>query len=127
MNARIDYLTLEDLIDFGKFLIPDFRIRDLGLLNSAVVRPQTIIYGREAYPEFAEKVAALMHSLARNQALIDGNKRIAWSAGSLFCIMNHCDLKAPVADAERMVVDLASGALDVSPLTVWLNKHIISW
>ncbi len=98
MNAHINYLTLEDLIDLGKFLIP----------------------------EFAEKVAALMHSLAGNHALIDGNKRIAWSAGRLFCIMNHCDLKAPVDDAERTMMDLASGTLDVAPLTVWLNKHIIS-
>ena len=87
MSKEIQYLSLEEVIEIGEALIPDFRIRDIGLLESAVNRPSTSIYGQEAYESFAEKVAALMHSLASNHALIDGNKRLTWASGRLFAIM----------------------------------------
>ncbi len=74
MAGQIDYLELADILKLGQEIIPDFRIRDLGLLESAVARPRTSVFGEDAYPTFPDKVAALMHSIARNHALIDGNK-----------------------------------------------------
>jgi len=125
MSQSIDYLDLQDLIEIGRSLIPDFQIRDRGLLESAVMRPQTIIYGEDAYPLFAEKVAALIHSLGRNHALIDGNKRIAWSAGRIFCLMNKCDLQMTIDDAEKMILDIAKGEIDVAGIAQLLKKAII--
>ena len=84
MAKEIDYLELADILKLGQEIISDFRIRDLGLLESAVARPRTSVFGEDAYPTFPDKVAALMHFIARNHALIDGNKRLAWSAARLF-------------------------------------------
>lgn len=122
MNEPIDFLDLHDLIEIGKSLITNFRIRDEGLLESAAMRPQTTIYGEDAYPTFEEKVASLIHSLARNHALIDGNKRIAWSAGRIFCLMNGRDLKMPINDAEKMILDIAKGDIDVADIAAILKK-----
>jgi len=122
--AGIDYLNLEDLIEIGSAIIPDFKIRDIGLLESAANRPQTTIYGKDAYPTFADKAAALMHSLARNHCLIDGNKRLAWSATRAFCLMNGLDLKFKIDTAESLVVATAKGELDVAALSKRLTKGI---
>ena len=124
MSEPIDFLDLQDLIEIGKSLISDFRIRDEGLLESAAMRPQTTIYGADAYPTFEEKVASLIHSLARNHALIDGNKRIAWSAGRIFCLMNGRDLNMPIDDAEKMILDIAKGVIDVADIAVLLKRSI---
>jgi death on curing protein len=124
MSEPIDFLDLQDLIQIGKSLISDFRIRDEGLLESAAMRPQTTIYGEDAYPTFEEKVASLIHSLARNHALIDGNKRIAWSAGRIFCLMNGRDLIMPIDDAEKMILDIAKGVIDVGDIAVLLKRSI---
>ena len=124
MNNPIDYLDLHDLIEIGESLIGDFRIRDEGLLESAAMRPQTTIYGEDAYPTFEEKVASLIHSLSRNHALIDGNKRIAWSAGRIFCIMNGRNLKMLIDDAEKMILDIAKGDIDVAEIAAILKKAI---
>lgn len=124
MSDPIDFLDLHDLIEIGKSLIPDFRTRDEGLLESAAMRPRTTIYGEDAYPTFEEKVAALMHSLARNHALIDGNKRIAWSAGRIFCLMNGRDLKMAMDDAEKMILNIAKGNIDVAEIAAILKKSI---
>lgn len=118
----IDYLTLDDLIEIGTALIPGFKIRDIGLLESAAFRPQTTVYGEDAYPEFIDKAAALMHSLARNHCLVDGNKRLAWAATRTFCLINNYDLKLTVDDAERIVVDTAKGKLDAEQLVEKLRN-----
>lgn len=124
MNEGLDYLDLQDLIEIGKSLIKDFQIRDQGLLESASKRPRTTIYGEDAYPTFEEKVASLIHSLARNHALIDGNKRIAWSAGRIFCLMNNRDLVMSVDDAEKMILEIAKGEIDVPEIAIILRKAI---
>lgn len=124
MKDKIDYLSLQDLLEIGNALIPDFRVRDMGLLESASKRPQTTVFGDDAYPTFTEKVAALMHSLARNHALIDGNKRIAWSAGRVFCLMNGVDLQFGIDEAEEMILELAMGKLDVPAVAKILDSHL---
>ena len=121
---RVDYLTLEDLLEIGQGLIPDFQVRDIGLLESAAQRPQMSLYGADAYLEFPEKVAALMHSIARNHSLIDGNKRLAWSAGRIFCILNNKDLLLNVDDAEQLILKIARGEIDVLVISSQIAAHI---
>lgn len=81
------YLTLPELLNLTKRLGAD-EVRDYGLLDSALARPQSSVFGQDAYPDVWEKAAALMESLARNHALVDGNKRIAWYAAWVFLHMN---------------------------------------
>ena len=119
--ASIDLLTVHELIEIGEALISDFRVRDLGSLESAAARPQTTVFGKDAYPSFAEKAAALMHSIARNHGLIDGNKRLAWSATRTFCLINGYDINLNADVAEKIVVGVASGEYDVPGLVELLN------
>jgi death on curing protein len=123
-DPPIDYLTLEDLLEIAEEIIPDVGIRDLGLLASAAARPQMSAFGTDAYPSFADKAAALMHSIARNHALVDGNKRLAWSAARIFCLLNGRDLAFDVDAAERLVVSVAAGALEVPEIAAALGAGI---
>jgi len=124
MEQEIDYLELADLLELGRQIIADFRIGEIGLLESAAARPKSSVFGEDAYPLFAEKVAALMHSLARNHALIDGNKRLAWSAARLFCLMNDRDIKMKVDVAYQMVLGVAAGEIAMADLAMLLGTAI---
>ena len=112
----IDYLDFHDIRLICESLIPDYAIRDEGLLLSAIQRPQTQLYGVDVYVEFEKKVAALMHSLARNHGLIDGNKRLAWAAGRIFCLMNNREIHLNVDQAEALVVGIAAGKFEVDEI-----------
>ena len=114
--AEIEYLDFHDLLLICDEIIPGYQIRDKGLLLSALERPQTQLYGVELYPVFELKAAALMHSIARNHALIDGNKRLAWSAMRVFCLMNRRDVVLTVSQAEKLTVAVAAGKYEVDQI-----------
>ena len=78
MNNTV-HLDLDDILDLVRRLGVG-PIRDLGLIDSAVARPRSSAFGEDAYPTVALKAAALLHSLAANHGLVDGNKRLAWLA-----------------------------------------------
>lgn len=120
----VDYLSLEDLLEIVAGVIGDVVVRDLGLLSSAAARPQASAFGKAAYPTFAEKAAALIHSLGRNHALVDGNKRLAWAATRVFCLLNDRELPFTVDEAEAMVVAVAAGELDVPELAERFADHL---
>ena len=122
MAKEIDYLELADILKLGREIIADFRVREIGLLESAVARPKTYVFGEDAYPTFAQKAATLLHSIARNHALIDGNKRLAWSAARLFCLMNDLDIKMKEDKAYEMVVGVAAGQIEMDELVKILKK-----
>jgi death-on-curing protein len=72
------YLTLPELLHIAeRTLGGEPAVRDIGLLESALARPQATAFGSAAYPDLDSKAAALLHSLARNHALVDGDKRLA--------------------------------------------------
>lgn len=123
MNEPVDHLTVEDLLEIAAGVVDDMRVRDMGLLASAASRPRASAFGEDAYTSFAEKSAALMHSLARNHALIDGNERLAWTATRIFRLMNGRDLVMDVDDAEALVLGVASGRIDTEALARMLAEH----
>ncbi len=116
MSSEFDYLDSHDVLEIAAALIPDMRVRDEGLIKSAVERPRTTVFGNDAYKTFDEKAAALMHSLARNHPLIDGNKRIAWSATRAFCLLNGRDIAIKVDAAEKLILEIARGECDVKEI-----------
>lgn len=123
-GETIDFLTVDDLLEIGTGLLDELSVRDLGLLASAAARPATTVFGEDAYPAFEEKAAALMHSLARNHALVDGNKRLAWGATRVFCLMNGFDLRFTADEAEALVLGVATGDVDVPELGERIGKHL---
>jgi len=123
-EAPVDYLSIEDLVEIAVGVLDEVEIRDRGLLASAAGRPQSSAFGADAYPTFAEKAAALMHSLGRNHALVDGNKRLAWTATRVFCLLNGRDLTFSVDEAETVVVAVATGELDVPDLARAIELHL---
>jgi death on curing protein len=113
--TEVEYLDLEDLLALVRILKAG-PVRDLGLLDSAAGRPRSSAFGEEAYSTLSLKAAALLHSLARNHALVDGNKRLAWLATVVFLDLNG---HAPDLDddaAFELVMDVAAGAADVDQI-----------
>jgi death-on-curing protein len=123
-DEPLDYLTTEDLLEIAAGVTGDAAVRDEGLLASAAGRPRASAFGDEAYPTFAGKAAALMHSLARNHALIDGNKRLAWAATRVFCLLNGRDLAFDVDEAEALVQAIARGGLEASEIATVIEEHL---
>src|SRR4051812_20315367 len=87
-------------------------MRDIGLLESAVHRPRASVLGQDAYPDLFAKAAALLHSLARNHPLVDGNKRLAWLATYVFLAKNDVVLDPDDDAAYDLVVAVAAGGID---------------
>lgn len=115
------YLTLEDVL--RQVERAGWVVRDAGLLASAVARPAASAFGQDAYPDVWLKAAALCQSLDNNQALVDGNKRLAWLTTKVFLAINGKQLRASAEDGERFMVELVAGHADLELIAAWLAKH----
>ena len=119
-----EYLDPEDILDAAEVAVAPapLLVRDVGLLESAIARPQASAFGEDAYPELFLKAAALLESLARNHALIDGNKRLAWIGTRYFLIKNGADIRAPSAQVgDRFIRRVAQGQIDLVDLARTLS------
>jgi len=123
-EGPVDFLTVEDLWEIARGVLEVVEVRDIGLLASAAGRPQTTVFGEDAYPTLAAKAAALMHSIARNHALVDGNKRLAWSATRVFCLLNGRDIAFGVDAAESLVLAVAQGEAEVADIALAIGEHL---
>ncbi|MGQ5259459.1 type II toxin-antitoxin system death-on-curing family toxin [Micromonospora sp. ZYX-F-536] len=83
----VRYPTLADVASIARKL--GVGVRDAGLVESAVARPQTSVFGEDAYPDVWTKAAALLHSLVNNHPFVDGNKRIGWIVAIAFLLQNR--------------------------------------
>jgi death-on-curing protein len=107
------YLTLPELLHVaGRVLGAEVAVRDYGLLGAALARPQATAFGKDAYSSLDAKAAALLHSLARDHALIDGGKRLALAAVIAFCGLNGRRLTFTNDQAYELVMKVAAGELD---------------
>jgi death on curing protein len=120
------YLELEDLLA----LIDEMGVgpvRDLGLLDSAAHRPQTTVFGEDAYPDLHTKAAVLLESLTRNHALVDGYKRLGWVSVVVFYGLNGLSVVAPEDDAYDLVISVATGdrtsADTAATLSGWVSPR----
>jgi death-on-curing protein len=106
------YLSLEDLLHVARRTLGSVELRDVGLLQSALARPQASAFGKDAYPSVHTKAAALLHSIARNHALVDGNKRLALVSVVAFYGLNGLRLTMTNDEAYDLVMSVAAGDLD---------------
>jgi death-on-curing protein len=105
-----DYLDREDVLTAGTVAVgQELKVADYGLLDAAVARPGGTVYGLDAYPDLFSKAAALLQSLVRNYALVDGNERMAWAAAWTFLFINGVELgDYDVDDAEAFMDEAAT-------------------
>lgn len=124
MNDPVEFLDVDDVVDLAIALLGDpAPIRDLGLLGSAVARPQTTAFGEDAYPDIWTKAAALLHSIVKNHALVDGNKRLGWLATAVFLEINGVEIsRASNDDVYELVIDVAAGQPTVDTIAERLRQ-----
>jgi death-on-curing protein len=122
------HLDVDDLLHIARRAIGDVQLRDAGLLESAAARPRSTVFGDEAYPSIHDKAAALLHSLAPNHPLIDGNKRLALAATIAFYGLNGFRLTLSNDEAYDLVMAVAAGHLDdVEPIADRLRSGTAPW
>jgi death-on-curing protein len=125
VTAKINYLTLENLIDIHKRQIEMFGgtagIRDAGLIEAALLRPQT-----GYYRDVLEEAAALWESLTMNHGFVDGNKRVGFATTYIFLRINGYLLDAGGAAATKIVVQsLEKQLFTKDNLNIWLRNTVI--
>jgi death-on-curing protein len=119
-----DYLDTEDALIVAEEL--GLVVRDPGLLAAAVARPAASAFGADAYDTLAQKVAALIAGINRNQPLVDGNKRLSWVCAVVFAHLNGADLIAEQSDINDAVRGVAAGDGSLGRLTTWVGGRLRS-
>ena len=123
----MNYLSVAQILFIHARLIAETGgspgLRDLGLLSSAVARPQATFDGQDLYPDLFSKTAALMDSLVRNHAFIDGNKRVGITAAGLFLRIHGRQLTASNAELERFTWDVAQTHASLDSMTIWFEQN----
>lgn len=125
------YLTPEQVLFIHARLITEtggeHGVLDIGLLQSAMARPQATFDGQNLYPELFSKVAALLESLIGNHAFVDGNKRTAITAAGLFLLLNGYRLTANNQELEDFTLQCAQHLISLEQMVCWLQDHTETW
>src|SRR5262245_26354637 len=123
------HLTLGEVVELHRRLLlasgGAAGVRDIGLLESALAQPAATFDGTDLHPTLVDKAAALGFSLVANHPFVDGNKRVGHAAMEVFLVLNGYEIQASVDDQERLMLAVASGALDRQQLVSWLNQHVV--
>jgi len=127
MNRPVAYLDVEDLLYLaGRLLGSPPPVREVGMLGAAVARPQTTVFGDEAYPDLWTKAAALLQSIVKGHPLVDGNKRLGWLATATFLEINGVTVTGIAnEDVYRFVMGVAAGNDDVAQLLDQLKRLLV--
>lgn len=121
------YLTPEQILFIHHQAIERFGgshgIRDIGLLESAVYRPQASFGGEELYKGIFVKAAALLQSLLKNHPFVDGNKRTALASAGIFLLCNGYSLHNARDEEVEFAVRVDNEHLSLEHISSWLKKH----
>ncbi|MBP6872954.1 MAG: type II toxin-antitoxin system death-on-curing family toxin [Bacteroidales bacterium] len=120
-------INIEIVKYFHSILIDEFGgstgIRDLNALNAAIQRPYSTFDGKDLYPTIYDKAAALVESLVKNHAFIDGNKRIGYVMLRFFLIESGYDLSASQTDKYNFIIEISKGNLDFDSIKKWIVQN----
>jgi death on curing protein len=121
------YLSVSDVVTIHRVAVGDEQgpIINFGMLEAAVMRPQQSVGGQDAYPDIHHKAAALLHSLCRNHAFLDGNKRTGLLAVATFYGLNDYHFVAEEGELVGLIVDVAESQLDVTAIAGELKGYAI--
>lgn len=112
--------------EMGRIFTMKEGVRDLGLLESAVSVPFQSFGGVELYPSVIEKAARLCYGLAKNHPFFDGNKRTAIHTMLVYLAVSGYTIDADEKELEKLIIDIASGCMEINVLEAWLEYHLIS-
>ncbi|WP_456242716.1 type II toxin-antitoxin system death-on-curing family toxin [Actinopolyspora lacussalsi] len=121
----MEYLDVSDVLETARITLGTAPgVRDYGLLESAVDRPRASVFGADAYTDVYSKAAALLHSLASNHALVDGNKRTAWAAAMVFLAINGHPLRTALDEdrAEDLMLRAARSLIGLDEIAGALDR-----
>ena len=129
MTKGIIYLTSAQVLAIHDQAIKRFGgslgLRDLGLIQSAVARPQASYDGNDLYQDLFDKAAALLQSLLKNHAFIDGNKRTALTSAAIFLNLNGFKLQNNHQDEVDFAVKVDNQNLTLEQIAQWLKEHSV--
>ena len=121
------YLTAEQALFIHSRLISEtggtHGLRELGLLQSALARPQATFDGKELYPDLFSKAAAPLDSLVNNHPFVDGNKRAGITCAGIFLMLNGWEMTATNGELEEFTLLVASSHPKIQAIKIWLKKH----
>ena len=121
------YLTTKDILLLHDLAIDNFGgshgLRDLGLLESAVARPQASFGGKDLYPTLFLKTAALVHPLLLNHQFVDGNKRTAMFSLLTFIELNGYEFIAKQKKVVETAMWIENKKPEIEEIAAWLKKH----
>lgn len=123
----IQYITLDEVLAIHDSMIElyggTFGIRDLGLIQSALSRPQVTFGGEDLYPDIFIKAAALFHSLMFNHAFIDGNKRTTITTTARFLEKNGYQVITNQEEFVTFPLRVENKHLSLEHISDWLKKN----
>lgn len=123
------FLSLDNVLRLHDFSIERFGgasgLRDMALLESAVMMPQASFGGQHLHPDVPSKAAAYLYHISQAHAFIDGNKRTAMAAALTFLRLNGHDVDANDDDLIEIGLGVAAGKIDKDELTERLRKLIV--
>jgi death on curing protein len=122
------WLTKDDVIGLHEEALAEFGgrggIRDVGLLESALAKPRSlIVYGRTR--SVFDLAAAYCIGIARNHPFVDGNKRTAFLTAAVFLDLNSYTIASEEAEVVEKMIQVAEGGLDQARLSIWLKSVAI--
>jgi len=118
-----NYLELEDALQ--QIAVAGFYVKDLGLLDSALARPKTTLFGEDAYPTLELKAAAMVHSIIKNHAMVDGNKRTSWFMLSSFLYINGYFVEMTADQGMEFTLGIATDKLTLAEAAEMIRKHMV--
>ncbi len=118
-----NYLDLEDALQ--QIAVAGFYVKDAGLLESALSRPRTTVFGEDAYPTIELKAAAMVHSIIKNHAMVDGNKRTSWFLLNSFLYINSYSLKTSAHEAFDVTLGIATDELTLDQAAEIIRQHLV--
>lgn len=101
-------------------------VKEAGLLESAVFRPQSSVFGEDAYPTIFDKAAALFESLGQNHPFHNANKRTAFTALVIFLRYNNLHFKMNTKKAEDFTVDMVNHRLNRQQTAMIIEAHCLT-
>jgi death on curing protein len=126
-TPKLSYLSVTRVLAIHDLMVKRFGgshgLRDLGLVESVVARPQASFDGNDSYETIFDKAAALLQSLLRNHPFVDGNKRTALTCAGIFLKINGWKIINNHGEEVEFAVKIDNSNLSQEEISKWLEEH----